>query len=115
MNITLPYPPSVNSMYRTFKGRMIISKKGREWMKLAVHEAKSQVHGWFVTGKVWLQIEVYMPDNRRRDLDNLLKPLQDCITHAGIWTDDCNVHELQIRHCGVDKANPRCELRIEAL
>ena len=115
MNITLPYPPSVNSMYRTFRGRMLISKKGREWMKIAVASAKGEVHGWFVSGSCSLAICAYLPDNRRRDLDNLLKPLQDCITHAGIWKDDCQVKDLRITHCGVDKTHPRCELTIEAL
>ena len=115
MLLILPYPPSVNSMYRTFRGRMIISKPGRIWMKIAVAGAKGDCNGWFVSGACSLAIRAYLPDNRRRDLDNLLKPLQDCITHAGIWKDDCQVKDLRITHCGVDKVHPRCELTIEAL
>jgi crossover junction endodeoxyribonuclease RusA len=115
MNLTLPYPPSVNSMYRAWKGRMLISKRGREWMKLAVSDAKKQINGWYVTGNCEFVVMAYMPDNRRRDIDNLLKPLQDCMTHAGIWKDDCQVKHLRITHCGVDKANPRCECSVVAL
>ena len=94
---------------------MLISKKGREWMKLAVVMAKAESHGWFVNGPCAFSVRVWFPDNRRRDLDNLLKPVQDCITHAGIWKDDCQVHDLRITRMAVDKNNPRCECIVEAL
>ena len=32
--MVLPYPPSINSYYRTFRGRMLISAKGREYRKV---------------------------------------------------------------------------------
>ena len=115
MILALPYPPSVNSMYRTFRGRMLISKKGREWMKLAVHEAKLQANGWFVTGACSIAIKAYVPDNRRRDIDNISKGLFDSLTHAGIWNDDCQVKDMRITHCGIDRTNPRCECVVEAL
>ena len=113
--LTLPYPPSVNSMYRTFRGRMLISKKGREWMKLAVHEVKTQANGWYVVGPCSIAIRAWMPDKRRRDIDNLAKGIFDCITHAGIWKDDCQVDDMRITRMSVDKGNPRCECIIEAL
>lgn len=112
VNIVLPYPPSVNSLYRTFRGRMLISKRGREWMKLAVHEAKTQAAGWFVNGACSIEIRAYVPDNRRRDIDNIGKGLFDCITHAGIWKDDCQVKDMRITHCGIDRINPRCEVTV---
>lgn len=116
MILTLPYPPSVNSLYRTFRGRMIMSKRGREWMKLAVHEARLQANGWFVGGPCAVHVQLWMPDNRRRDIDNAGgKAVQDCITHAGIWKDDCQVHDLRITRMGVDKAEPRCTVDIQAL
>jgi crossover junction endodeoxyribonuclease RusA len=31
IEITLPWPPSVNTYWRNFDGRMIISAKGREY------------------------------------------------------------------------------------
>jgi crossover junction endodeoxyribonuclease RusA len=116
MILTLPYPPSVNSMYRTFRGRMLISKKGREWMKAAVHDAKTQANGWCVAGPVSVWVKLWMPDNRRRDIDNAGgKAVLDCITHAGIWKDDCQVHELRVTRAGVSKSDPHCDVTIEAL
>ncbi len=95
---------------------MLISKRGREWMKLAVHEAKTQANGWFVSGPACIEVRLWMPDNRRRDIDNAGgKAVLDCITHAGIWKDDCQVHDMRITRMGVDKANPRCECSVVAL
>ncbi len=94
---------------------MLISKKGREWMKLAVHEAKAQSVGWFVNGPCAISIKAYMPDKRRRDIDNLAKGIFDAITHSGIWKDDSQVDDMRITRAGMDKDNPRCELTIEAL
>ena len=94
---------------------MLISKRGRDWMKIAVHEAKTQANGWFVNGNASVEIRAYMPDHRRRDIDNLSKGLFDCMTHAGIWKDDCQVKDMRITHCGVDAKNPRCEMIIGAI
>ena len=37
-----------------------------------------------------------MPDNRCRDLDNLLKATLDALTCAGVWDDDSQIHDLRI-------------------
>ena len=50
-----------------------------------------------ITGPVVVDIEAFMPDRRRRDLDNLLKGLLDSLTHAGVWEDDNQVVDLRIR------------------
>jgi Holliday junction resolvase RusA-like endonuclease len=34
IEVTLPFPPSVNTYWRTFRGRMIISAKGREYREV---------------------------------------------------------------------------------
>jgi crossover junction endodeoxyribonuclease RusA len=45
-----------------------------------------------------LQIQVWArpPDNRRRDLDNLLKPLLDALVHSGVVPDDSQFDMIQI-------------------
>ena len=45
---------------------------------------------------VMVEIEAYMPDKRRRDLDNVLKALLDSLTHGGLWGDDDQVDDLRI-------------------
>jgi crossover junction endodeoxyribonuclease RusA len=41
-----------------------------------------------VTGSLSIQIDVYPPDRRRRDLDNILKALLDSLGHAAVIEDD---------------------------
>ena len=38
IQVIIPYPPSVNTYWRAVKGRVILSKKGREY-RYAVNEA----------------------------------------------------------------------------
>lgn len=91
IEITLPWPPSVNRYYRTFRGRMIISKEGREYRK-----AVQTIEGEKFQGLVAVEIEAHRPDNRRRDLDNTLKAALDALTHAGLWNDDAQIADLRI-------------------
>ena len=96
MLITLPYPPSLNSYYRTANGRILISAKGREYRKhVAVY---LMAHGLVSFGKARLSVEIaaYMPDKRRRDLDNLFKCVLDSLQHCGIYDDDSQIDKLSI-------------------
>lgn len=93
---TLPWPPSLNKYWRTFKGRMIISAKGRDYREAVIEQIKLQGGAYGYKGKLVVEIEAYRPDKRRRDLDNLLKAALDGCTHAGVWEDDSNIVDLRI-------------------
>jgi len=45
---------------------------------------------------VAVDIEVRMPDKRRRDLDNLPKAVLDGLTHAALWHDDSQIDDLRV-------------------
>ena len=90
----LPWPPSLNRYYRTFKGRVLISKIGRDYRKSVITSVGSS--GMNLDGRLLVKICAYMPDNRRRDLDNLTKCLLDSMTYAKIWLDDSQIDNLQI-------------------
>ena len=47
-------------------------------------------------GKIKLTIEAWRPDNRKRDLDNLLKAPLDALTHAGVYEYDQLIVDLRI-------------------
>jgi crossover junction endodeoxyribonuclease RusA len=96
IEITLPWPPSVNTYWRTFNGRMIISAKGREYRESVAEQVAEQDSAKQYTGKLRVEIEAWRPDNRRRDLDNLLKAVLDGCTHANVWEDDSNIVDLRI-------------------
>lgn len=96
ITLTMPWPPSVNKYWRTFQGRMIISAEGRSYRKAVADQVLIQRGAKHYTGRLRVQIEAFRPDNRRRDLDNLLKAVLDGCTHAGVWEDDSNIVDLRI-------------------
>jgi crossover junction endodeoxyribonuclease RusA len=96
VTLTLPWPPSVNTYWRTFQGRMIISAKGRDYRKAATEQVALQGGAAGYQGKLCVEIEAFRPDKRRRDLDNLLKAALDACTAAGVWSDDSNIVDLRI-------------------
>lgn len=94
--LTLPWPPSVNRYYRNVAGKTLISAEGRAY-RTAVVNLLAENSAPLMVGDVAVEIEAFMPDRRRRDLDNLLKGLLDALTHAGLWLDDSQVADLRIR------------------
>jgi crossover junction endodeoxyribonuclease RusA len=96
IELTLPWPPSVNRYWRTFQGRMIISADGRAYRKAVADQVLIQRVAKNLTGRLVVEIEAWRPDNRKRDLDNLLKAALDGCTHAGVWEDDSNIVDLRI-------------------
>jgi len=99
--LSLQYPPSLNRYYRTVKGRILISKAGREYRNHVVCKYGQTAPA--LTGRLAVVINVYPPDNRRRDLDNLCKRLLDALQHAGIYEDDSQIDKLTIERKGVGK------------
>ena len=91
----LPWPPSVNHYYRHVGPRVLISRDGRRYREQVVARFKNDRVAKY-TGPVALDIELYPPDNRRRDVDNSLKCLLDTFTHAGLYGDDSQIQRLTI-------------------
>lgn len=96
INLTLPWPPSVNTYWRMFQNRMIISAKGREYRKAVADQVMIQRGAKHYAGQLRVVIEAWRPDRRKRDLDNLLKAVLDSLTHAGVWCDDGLIVDLRI-------------------
>lgn len=96
LNITLPWPPSVNTYWRNVNGRTIISADGRAYRAAVVEQIMLQRKQMHFDGPLRLIIEAHRPDNRRRDLDNLFKATLDSLAHAGVYEDDSQIHDLRI-------------------
>ena len=90
----LPWPPSVNRYYRHVGPRVLISREGRKYRVMVV----SRLGGRYpkLEGDLAFTAECHPPDRRRRDLDNLLKGLQDSIVHAGVMGDDSQIKLLHL-------------------
>ena len=97
IELTLPWPPSVNTYYRNVNGKTLISAKGREYRAAVADQVLIQRGGKLLTGRLSVAIVAHVPDKRRRDLDNLLKSTLDSLTHAGCWIDDSQVDSLSIQ------------------
>ena len=95
LEFELPYPPSVNHYFRMVQGRMLISREGRLFrQRVCAILAASGVQA--LAGPLAVQIEVYPPDNRRRDIDNVQKALLDAMQHGGAYHDDSQIVRLVI-------------------
>jgi len=98
----LPYPPSVNRYWRTWKGKMLISKEGRQYRE-AVGVCVQSRPLQKMTGRLRVDIHAYLPDLRRRDIDNLPKAILDSLQASGVFEDDNQVRHLTVQDCGLDR------------
>lgn len=98
IEITLPYPPSVNRLWRAKKGGGVYrSAEYVSWQKAAAWELAVQVKSRSIRGRYRLTIEAVAPDKRRRDLANLEKALSDALVAAHVIEDDSLCQELHMR------------------
>ncbi len=111
INLILPYPPSVNSLYAHYRGRRIISKKGRKFKRDVAVLAKKQ-GAKRLSGNLSVTFRVFRP-RKIGDLDNRLKISQDAL--KGIcFDDDKQIIELHAFRFD-DKTNPRIEIDIRQI
>ena len=94
----LPYPPSINGYWRAFRGRQIISKRGREYRVNAIERLRElNLINEKIEGRVSLSVVIHPPTLRKYDIDNWCKAPFDALTHAGFWHDDEQVDSLSIK------------------
>lgn len=96
IKLTVGWPPTVNTYWRTFNGRMIISADGRKYRKAIIEQLFVERMAKHLSGSLRVTIEALRPDERRRDLDNLLKSTLDALSHAGLYEDDSQIRDLRI-------------------
>ena len=110
IKIILPFPPSVNRLWRTTKtGGMYSSKNYMEWKKLAEWAVAGQVKGKKITGEYTLEIVAVKPDKRRRDLGNLEKAVSDLLQKVKVIEDDYLCQDIHLRWA---ESGPECLILI---
>lgn len=116
LQVALPVPPSVNTMYYNKRGggrglKTVATdyiRDSRALLNLAVEEQR-----WTVPDKhVWLYVDMvfYFPDRKIRDSHNCLKLLLD-VMQGIVYENDYTILP-RIQSVEYDKDNPRVELRI---
>lgn len=94
--LTLDYPPSVNHYWRHVGTKVLISAEGRGYREAVTWTVfEAGVHKP-LSDRLDVLIHVHPPDNRRRDLDNVLKSLLDACTYAKVWDDDSLIDRLEL-------------------
>ncbi|QLB18683.1 RusA family crossover junction endodeoxyribonuclease [Mannheimia granulomatis] len=86
VELILPYPPSVNNYWqRVGRNKMAVSPRGKsyQWATFLAVQNKPKFGG-----QVEIECDVYFPDNRDRDLDNLGKCILDSLVYSKIIVDD---------------------------
>ncbi|MBY5984436.1 RusA family crossover junction endodeoxyribonuclease [Halomonas sp. DP5Y7-2] len=97
ITLTLPWPPSTNTVWRNVHGRTLLSRKGRQFRKDVATAVAGQHHGEPLAARLSVVVTLLPPDRRKRDIDNHGgKALLDALTHAGIWLDDEQIDRLTI-------------------
>lgn len=85
----LSYPPSANSIWRSKGSKVYRSPEYVSWRRDASWTVKAAVMiQGAIQGPYSLLIEAGRPDRRKRDIDNLIKPLSDALVHGGAIADD---------------------------
>lgn len=98
MKLTLPFPPSVNGYWRATSTGMKISASGRSFRINAFAAVMEQLKRapQPITVNVEVNVLLFPPDKRHRDLDNYQKALFDSLTHAGVWVDDRQIKRFTV-------------------
>ncbi len=97
--LVMPWPPSANTYWRRNGSRYFISQKGIQYRD----EVFKTHHDGLIKfdGRISMKVLAYPPDKRRRDLDNLLKAVQDSLQYAKIFEDDSQIDRITVERMNV--------------
>ncbi len=97
--LILPFPPSVNALWRAVRGRNIKSAKGRDYDTRADVCLQQQQPLPRFTQPVSVEAAFGRPDKRKRDIDNFWKTVGDALERNGILENDHLIHRLLLYWC----------------
>lgn len=95
LRFELPYPPSINHYYLRTSTGVIIGAKGNKYRRdvgFILHQHKKACGD----KKIAVTINLFPPDKRKRDIDNILKCLLDSMEHANIYENDNQIDMLTV-------------------
>lgn len=109
LSLRLPFPPSLNRIWRAVGGRVILSAAAREWAAAA---ARALPAGRVVpmAGRLIVTMRLTPPASlgaRAWDVANREKLLCDLLTKQRVWIDDEQIDALLIVRAGPDVIAPK--------
>lgn len=101
MELALPWPPSVNRIWRGWKGRIILSTEARRFKLAAAKALPVGRVGPPLTRRLLVWIVLHPPEKLAKsgkawDIANREKLLCDVLTAQRVWQDDSLIDALVI-------------------
>lgn len=98
MELVLPWPPSLNRIWRAVNSRILLSADARAYHK-QVHNALVGLPVKPLAGRLHFRMDLFPPHKlagKVWDLGNREKIVADALTKQRIWLDDSQVDEQHI-------------------
>jgi crossover junction endodeoxyribonuclease RusA len=97
IQLTLPYPPTVNTYWRRCGSRIVLSQTGRTYKDdVSMLCLANRVKPYNGSARLSVSIMVYPPDRRKRDIDNITKAVLDALI-GHCYSDDSQIDDLCLR------------------
>lgn len=122
IDIVLPFPPTVNH----YLVKSVRRRKGKHYVHVAVSAKGVNYRAAVLTAvlkrqlmhhcdgyRLDVEVHLFPPDKRKRDLDNYPKVLLDSLTSARLWEDDEQIDKLTIIRREVQKPEGLCVVRVK--
>lgn len=94
--LTIPFPPSVNT-YWGFRGsHRYLTARAKTFKDMVQAEYVRSGLDSFSNARLSVTIQLYPPDRRVRDIDNVVKSTLDALCQAGVFEDDGQIDVLHV-------------------
>ena len=87
--------PKTNRYIRKRGGKVFKPPRVKNWEVRALWEIKNQYSGKPLDGKLSMEVILILPNNRKRDIDNMLKSLWDALEKGGVINNDNQIYEVR--------------------
>lgn len=100
IDVVFPFwPPSVNHGWRHVGNRTLLAAPARDFRRemqksVTVFRLQKKLPLEMILGDISVELILYPPDKKKRDLDNYFKAPLDAMTHSKVWKDDSQVKKL---------------------
>lgn len=113
LTLELPWPPSVNHYWGQRGKRRYLTSKALLFRHAVLKIFRNDPSPFPPSDRLSLEVQLFPPDKRRRDIDNVLKGLLDSLQHAGVFKDDNQIDRLAIVR--EPELSNRCIVTIQSL
>ena len=111
----LPWPPTVNGIWRRSGARIHKSPKYEEWRQAASVALRRASPPKMIPGSVSIELRLYGPSRRSYDIDNRAKAVLDLLQSEEVIEDDRQVDRLVLLRGVVYPPDGLCWLTLDRM